>query len=887
MSKMAGVRKNRGKDKKGTGQFKIADTDPKELDVRKTRRGTYAAPSAPSGTTWKSFMQKYNDNRRTPSPSSQFQTTSTEAMDTDEAQKVTTEIVKTLMEKQKGDREELPPTTVDEEQETVATMEEIEKNLAEKKKQKEMEDFLASTKESLNDSEISFKSIPAVGDSRADLTEELDDTVVHHESGVRPSIIEDDFEQTIVPEPELTEELNKKKPVPKMTYVSSDGTADPSLEERSIKSMVHLVNELRKVPLNDFYLPLLGNPPVKDCKMVREEITPRGDSIGMVIEIPQWEKEFDTRLYGIDRKYGMIYAIENGEWGRIVKACNAFPQKELEDKSTEEIVAGLKSPKDIKSPESQAGVPVAESTRKKEGFHRVTIKDLGASHSDMDTIGLMESSTDAATSSEENTKIQREIEETERVTKALEEERLKIEKERSVVLQEQHEMAKERLVEAKKRRIEVIKAIVMESEALQKQKEMTIALKRKKRSEIYHKMTDQLNQEEEYFNEYLKGLSPNYAGSDVFTHESDLPSEWDVPRVGEEPKVALLWAEYARIESHLHCLEKEFQHHEKARETTIGSYIQYGRRKERTEKKLNDLKRVIFQYQDDEDEKERLKLIQEDPENSAEVKDGRDMRDRGVYCIYCNTKDHPSYPYCSYCKTHEHALVVCPLAPKEKEEKVSQLGVKENTQPPKKKKKVIKVSKPPGKQEQEKEKQKVLEEIQKITDVQPDQGKELHWDYGDDPKAREIFEKHYVGKQKDKEIQKEVTTPKVKTTTPNIYCEDCKRNHWGPCKCVICDETGHDEDNCPTYQYALHLSELEFMKGKMRKKGWTYCERCMEVQDHSIEDCPKVLKELPKPRRDVPYCHHCDKWGHEAYPFCKVCGTHTHTTEECDLGHEE
>ena len=128
MSKMAGVRKNRGKDKKGTGQFKIADTDPKELDVRKTRRGAYAAPSAPTGTTWKSFMQKYNDNRRTPSPSSQFQTTSTEAMDTDEAQKVTTEIVKTLMEKQKEDGEELPPTTVDEEQETVATMEEIEKN---------------------------------------------------------------------------------------------------------------------------------------------------------------------------------------------------------------------------------------------------------------------------------------------------------------------------------------------------------------------------------------------------------------------------------------------------------------------------------------------------------------------------------------------------------------------------------------------------------------------------------------------------------------------------------------------------------------------------------------------------------------------------------------
>ena len=117
-------------------------------------------------------MQKYGENRRTPSPSSQFQTTSTEAMDTDEAQKVTTEIVKVLMEKKEEEKEEEAPTTVDIEQETVATMEEIEKNLEDKKKQKEMEEFLESNRESLHDSEISFKSIPAVGDSRAELTED-------------------------------------------------------------------------------------------------------------------------------------------------------------------------------------------------------------------------------------------------------------------------------------------------------------------------------------------------------------------------------------------------------------------------------------------------------------------------------------------------------------------------------------------------------------------------------------------------------------------------------------------------------------------------------------------------------------------------------------------
>ena len=59
MSKMVGVRKSRGRDKqRGAGQFGVADTDPKELDVRKTRRGTYTAPSAPTGSTWKELYAK-------------------------------------------------------------------------------------------------------------------------------------------------------------------------------------------------------------------------------------------------------------------------------------------------------------------------------------------------------------------------------------------------------------------------------------------------------------------------------------------------------------------------------------------------------------------------------------------------------------------------------------------------------------------------------------------------------------------------------------------------------------------------------------------------------------------------------------------------------------
>ena len=493
-------------------------------------------------------------------------------------------------------------------------------------------------------------------------------------------MVEEEFEQTVVPEEELTEELNKKKPVPRMTYVSSDGTIDPQAEEDPRKTMVHRIAELRKAPIRDYYIPIIGKPAVKDCKMVREEITPRGDSIGIILEIPQWEEQYNTKMYGIDRRYGIIYAIEDGEWGRVVTSCGLSPQKELEEEGAEKIIAGVKSPEDVKSPESQAGIPMAESTRKKEGFHRVTIKNLGASHSDIDTIGFTESSTDAATSSEENAKIQKEIEEAEKANEALEEERLKIEKERLGMIKKQNELAKERLLEVKKRRVEVIKAIVKESETLQKQKELTMELRRKERSNIYHRMTHQLALEERHFDEYLEGLEgPERAGSEVLTHESDMASDWALPKQGEEPKIALLWAEYAKIESHLHCLNQEFKHLEEAKETTVGHYVEYGRRKERIEKKLGDLKKIIYQYQDEKDEKERIRLIHEDPENPVYLKNGVDLRDGGVYCIYCNKKDHSSYPYCLYCKTHEHAQNECTKGPKIQEEKASQLGTKEET----------------------------------------------------------------------------------------------------------------------------------------------------------------------------------------------------------------
>ena len=80
------------------------------------------------------------------------------------------------------------------------------------------------------------------------------------------------------------------------------------------------------------------------------------------------------------------------------------------------------------------------------------------------------------------------------------------------------------------------------------------------------------------------------------SHETDFSSEWSVPKVGEEPKVALMRAGHARMLSHLNCLRQEHSHMNDIGAATVGTHIQYDRRKKRIQKKLEDIKNTIHKY---------------------------------------------------------------------------------------------------------------------------------------------------------------------------------------------------------------------------------------------------------------------------------------------------
>ena len=154
-------------------------------------------------------------------------------MDSDEAQKVTAKIVQKLVEKQKDEEEKADqPPPIEDEQETLPTQTQIELKLSkDKEKSEEITGIEEEEEVDLNDSEIAFTSAASKVSpkTRAALNDELDDTLRYDEEnpGKRLSIEEpEEYEEdTLGAENTVIEKLTKIKPVPRMVYVSSEGTS--------------------------------------------------------------------------------------------------------------------------------------------------------------------------------------------------------------------------------------------------------------------------------------------------------------------------------------------------------------------------------------------------------------------------------------------------------------------------------------------------------------------------------------------------------------------------------------------------------------------------------------------------------------------------------------
>ena len=616
---------------KGEGQLGVAEVDPHELDVRKTRHGKYQALGAPTGLTWKQHVSKKQDRH---SPSSQFISSSTEAMDSDEAHRVTTKIVQKLVKKQEDKEKADQPLAIEDEQETIPTQTQLElKFLKDKEKPQEIPG-IEEDEVDLNDSEVTFASATSKVSprTRAALNEELDDTIRYEEEnpGKRLPIEEpEEYEEdTLKEEGPAIENLTKIKPIPRMVYVSSEGTNkdDPIPKEGRIpigkgdkmdKSEKDdddkkptgdkkvgkdvTTKSVMKTPPVDYYLPVMGNPKLTDFPVIKEELAPSGEAMGRIIEVPVWETLFKTKHFGIDVKYGLIYPIKDKTWGPMVDKCNLYPLNQYEFKDSTPV-AGVSSPKEVNTLESKTDIPIAESTRKSK-FQRVKIKNIGASFSDLENGNISEST---ITSSSANTdKIKKEVEDAEIARLELDIEREKMEQEKAKAAKKQYKYARERIRLSRKGRNEIIKAIQEESVKLQEQKEATLQMRRKKRKSLKDKFIKYLKREEPGYEEYLKHVAPDEIDSDYLASISDLPQDHYIPNPGDELGLAKLMLKQVQLEDNLERGRRLYATKAKDKPEIIDILNEsYGEFKSEMELKLEHVNSVMDVYLTREREKE-------------------------------------------------------------------------------------------------------------------------------------------------------------------------------------------------------------------------------------------------------------------------------------------
>ena len=352
----------------------------------------------------------------------------------------------------------------------------------------------------------------------------------------------------------------------------------------------------------DYYLPIMGNPKLSEFPVIREELAPSEEAMGKVIEIPIWESLFNTKYFGVDVKYGLIYVVKDKAWGPMIDKCNLFPLKQYEFKDKSPMLAGVTSPREVNTLESKAEIPAAESTRKSK-FQRVRIKDIGASFSDLENGNI--SGLTITSSSAETDKIRREIEAAEEAKLALEIERNKEERERAKMFKKQQKYARERLRIARKCRNEIIQAIQEESCKLQEQKEATLQIRRKKRRSLRDKFIKYLKREEKGYEDYLNYLPVDGLDSDYLASVSDLPQDHQIPNPEDELGLAKLMLKQVQLEDNLERGRKLYAAKAKESPEIIDLLNkQYAEFKNETEEKLEHVNSALDVYITREREKE-------------------------------------------------------------------------------------------------------------------------------------------------------------------------------------------------------------------------------------------------------------------------------------------
>ena len=573
------VVKKRTKQKEVDPKFGVSDWDPAELDVRHTRHGTYESRPPPRGGTWREQIKEEayklrQRQREEESPEFISPHSTTDTMDTDEAQEINRQIRDRIEKEPEGaqylnvvgeERYENVESVLD----TGPTFSTVTGLQAEAAKVQETYEEI----EGLEDSGIvSFpkldkekETVKRKGERVPFETEDIM-TSLTKITGPPPMSFTDptDFEEVLKEGDAFLSRVEEKLDSEDKKQILSrveEGYAKEVKWETINFPIKYIMKYHLRLPLPHAPRVLGRNPAMWVSK------TPVLQHPAVLITVPEWEEKYGTKSYAVDVQEGYIYALKGEDWERLIDRAYVATDEPLEEENKtpteKELVVGK-----VQTLDSKEKVPVAESTRKdvKEG------KDRGKSESSTD---FLESEprkrapsreietprrrlSFAKLSSDEDTSeaIDREIKEAEKAQEDLERERMKIERERVSLERERQRIAEERLRTLRKQRKRLEESIIKMSQEMVQDEELTTEDRKQRRMNMENEYLNQIDLEEAAVDDYFPEISQvEEILPDVMTTDSQISSTVDpIEFMDEEAlmklKLKQMRAEQCRTRTH-------------------------------------------------------------------------------------------------------------------------------------------------------------------------------------------------------------------------------------------------------------------------------------------------------------------------------------------------
>ena len=336
--------RKRSKQKEIDPKFGVSEWDPAELDVRQTRHGTYESRPPPRGGTWRDQIKEEayklrQRKREADSPEFISPHSTTDTMDTDEAQEINKQIMEKIEKEPEGSEYlnivgEGKYENVGETLDTGATFSTVTEMQAEVEKDQQAYEEI----ESLEDSHIvAFPKLDKEKEALRRKTQgervpfETEDLMTSLTKITEPPQIAftdpSDFDEVLREGDEylskIEEELGNEGRKQILSRLEK-GFAKTVRWEPINFPLQQLMKYHLRLPFPHAPKVLSRNPKMWVNK------TPILEHPAVLIAIPEWEIKHGTKSYAVDVKEGYIYAVRNEDWERLVERAYVATDEPLE-----------------------------------------------------------------------------------------------------------------------------------------------------------------------------------------------------------------------------------------------------------------------------------------------------------------------------------------------------------------------------------------------------------------------------------------------------------------------------------------------------------------------------------------------------------------------------